>query len=118
MTVKELGQQLRSGRTTARELVERALSLIAADRFRSFLTVNEEQALAEADQCDQERAAGIDRGPFHGIPVALKDLFCTRGIRTTCGSLIYRDFIPDFDATVVGKLRVGGAVSVGKTNLH
>ena len=60
-----------------------------------------EQALEQARQADQELAAGTDRGPLHGIPIALKDLFCTRGVRTTAGSKIYADYVPDVDAAVV-----------------
>ena len=60
----------------------------------------------------------MDRGPLHGIPIAFKDLFATRGVRTTAGSLVYKNWVPDFDATVVERLRAAGAVTLGKLNLH
>jgi aspartyl-tRNA(Asn)/glutamyl-tRNA(Gln) amidotransferase subunit A len=80
--------------------------------------VTGEQAWVTAHERDEELATGKDRGPFHGIPVALKDLFYTRGVKTTAGSLVYKDFIPTYDATVVERLHEAGAISIGKTNLH
>jgi aspartyl-tRNA(Asn)/glutamyl-tRNA(Gln) amidotransferase subunit A len=119
MTVWECGHLLRSGKASSLELVQESLDRIQRlDKFHTFITITEEQATRTAIERDREMAAGIDRGPFHGVPIAYKDLFFTRGLRTTAGSLIYRDFIPDYDATVVEKLYVGGAVSLGKLNLH
>jgi aspartyl-tRNA(Asn)/glutamyl-tRNA(Gln) amidotransferase subunit A len=119
MTVRELGTLLRKGRASCVELTEDALRRIREqDRFATFITLTPDQALAAAIDADKELAAGIDRGPFHGIPIAYKDLFYTRNIRTTGGSLVFRDFVPEHDATVVDKLRVGGAVSLGKLNQH
>jgi aspartyl-tRNA(Asn)/glutamyl-tRNA(Gln) amidotransferase subunit A len=83
-----------------------------------LIKVTGEQALVTAHERDEELATGKDRGPFHGIPVALKDLFYTRGVKTTAGSLVYKDFIPTYDATVVERLHEAGAISIGKTNLH
>lgn len=119
MTIREMGRQLRRGEVSSVELVQEALHRIGEqDTFHTFITVTAEAALQEAAERDQERAAGIDRGPLHGIPIALKDLIYTRGVRTTAGSLLFKDFVPDRDAWVVDKLRVGGAVSIGKLNLH
>src|ERR1700751_1651003 len=119
MTVRELSQLLRAGKASSVELVNDSLRKIKErDRFHTFITVTEEQAMQQAVDCDKEMAAGIDRGPFHGIPVAYKDIFFTSGIRTTAGSLLYKDFVPEYDSTAVGKLRTGGAVSLGKLNLH
>jgi aspartyl-tRNA(Asn)/glutamyl-tRNA(Gln) amidotransferase subunit A len=119
MTVREMGRLLRSGKASSVELVEDALAAIRErDQFNTFITITPEAAKRAAIDCDMELAAGMDRGPFHGIPIAYKDLFFTRGIKTTGGSLILRHFVPDHDATVVDKLRVGGAVSLGKLNLH
>jgi aspartyl-tRNA(Asn)/glutamyl-tRNA(Gln) amidotransferase subunit A len=119
MTVREMGRLLRSGKTSSLELVEDALRAIRArDRFHTFITVTGEAARQAAIDCDKELAAGIDRGPFHGVPIAYKDLFYTRGVKTTGGSQILRDFVPDYDATVVDKFRTGGAVMLGKLNLH
>jgi aspartyl-tRNA(Asn)/glutamyl-tRNA(Gln) amidotransferase subunit A len=88
------------------------------DRFNSFITYTPEDAISEAMALDTELMRGRDLGPFHGIPIAHKDLFYTRGVKTTAGSLIYKDFVPDFDGDVVANLKSAGAVSVGKTNLH
>jgi aspartyl-tRNA(Asn)/glutamyl-tRNA(Gln) amidotransferase subunit A len=119
MTVRELGAQLRAREISCFELVKRALQDIRErDRFWSLITVTGEQALVTAHERDEELAAGKDRGPFHGIPIALKDLFYTRGVKTTAGSLVYKDFVPEYDATVVERLHEAGAVSIGKTNLH
>jgi len=119
MTVRELGAQLRAREISCFELVKRTLQDIRErDRFWSLITVTGEQALVTAHARDEELAAGKDRGPFHGIPIALKDLFYTRGVKTTAGSLVYKDFVPDYDATVVERLHEAGAISIGKTNLH
>lgn len=119
MTVREIGRMLRERKVSCVELIEQTLGDVAArDVFRSFITKTEDQARAQATELDRELAAGADRGPFHGVPIAYKDLFYTRGIRTTAGSLVFRNFVPDYDATVVEQLTSAGAVSVGKTNLH
>jgi aspartyl-tRNA(Asn)/glutamyl-tRNA(Gln) amidotransferase subunit A len=119
MNVREVGKQLRSRRISCVELTTQVFADIKSrEIFRSFITLTEEPALAEAAERDQELAAGKDRGPFHGIPIAVKDLFYTRGIRTTGGSLAFKEFVPDYDAAVVERLRAAGAVSIGKTNLH
>ena len=118
MIIREIGALLRSGRSSCRELIEQTIGEARRDPHRSFITITETQALAEAAERDAEIARGLDRGPLHGIPFALKDLFYTKGVRTTAGSLIFRDFIPSFDATVAEKLRQAGGISIGKTNLH
>jgi aspartyl-tRNA(Asn)/glutamyl-tRNA(Gln) amidotransferase subunit A len=119
MTVQEIGQKLRSRKISCVELIQETLSQIKQrDQSNSLITTTEEQALAAAKQLDAELQNGHDRGPFHGVPVAYKDLFYTKGIRTTGGSQIYRNFIPDYNATVVERLTTAGAISIGKTNLH
>ncbi|MBV8552459.1 MAG: amidase [Acidobacteriaceae bacterium] len=119
MTVRQLGALLRGRKLSCLELVEQTLADIKArDTFRCFITLTEEEARGRAKALDAELASGRDRGPFHGIPIAHKDLFYTRGVRTTGGSLIFRDFVPGYDATVVERLAAAGAISVGKTNLH
>jgi aspartyl-tRNA(Asn)/glutamyl-tRNA(Gln) amidotransferase subunit A len=119
MTVREIGHLLRTRKISCRELMEQTLADIRQrEVFRSFITTMEGSALDEATERDNEFSTGIDRGPLHGIPIAHKDLFYTRGVRTTAGSLVFRDFVPDCDATVVEKLRLAGAICVGKTNLH
>jgi len=120
MTLREAAAGLRSRRFSAVELATAAIARI--DRHNpglcAFITVTGLQALEDARRADRELAMGENRGPFHGIPIALKDLFATRGVRTTAGSKVYENFVPDIDATVVGKLRAAGAVFLGKLNMH
>ncbi len=120
MTIREMGRLLRSGKTSSTELVQNALhnAETTGKELNAFITIDRDAALNVAAERDRELAAGMDRGPLHGIPTAHKDLFYTRGVRTTGGSLIFRDFVPDHDGTAVHKLLMGGAVSIGKTNLH
>ena len=86
--------------------------------INAFLTVTAELALQDARRAERELLRGHRRGPLHGIPIALKDNICTRGIPATAGSAILRDFVPAEDATVVRRLRRAGAVLLGKTNMH
>jgi len=119
-TLTEAGAALRAGNTTSVALtgllLRRIESLDAA--LNSYITVTAEHALAHAHRADAELRAGRDRGPLHGIPIAVKDLIATKGIRTTGGSLVYEDWVPDDDAAVVRKLYEAGAVPLGKTGLH
>jgi aspartyl-tRNA(Asn)/glutamyl-tRNA(Gln) amidotransferase subunit A len=119
MTIREIGGLLRTRKISCAELIGQTFADIRQrETFHSFITLTEELARTQALARDHELARGQDRGPLHGIPIAHKDLFCTRGIPTTAGSLVFREFIPDHDATVVERLRTAGAISVGKTNLH
>jgi aspartyl-tRNA(Asn)/glutamyl-tRNA(Gln) amidotransferase subunit A len=115
-----LAARLRAGETSSAALVEESLSRIEElnPRLNAFITVMGGPARARAAALDAELASGYDRGPLHGIPVAVKDLFFTRGVRTTAGSLLFKDFIPGHDADVVARLEEAGAVIVGKTGLH
>lgn len=119
MKIREFGALLRTRKISCLELVDQTLADVRKrERFHALITVTEEQARTEAMERDRELAAGFDRGPLHGIPIAHKDLLYTRGVRTTGGSLIYRDFVPDHDAISVQRLRTAGAISIGKANLH
>lgn len=119
MTIRELGSILRKKEASCAELVDRAIGEAKKrSELSAFITITEAQAREEAAERDRELRAGVDRGPFHGIPIAHKDLFYTRGIKTTAGSRVYEAFVPDFDADVVVALREAGAISIGKTNLH
>lgn len=120
MTLLETASALRSSKLSAVELVRDSLRRIENSQpaWNAFLTVTAGEALAEARQADDELRSGKDRGPLHGIPIAHKDLLFTRGVRTTAGSRLHADFVPEFDATVVKRLREAGAVMVGKTGLH
>ena len=86
-------------------------------RFHSYLTVMRERALADATQAELDIISGNHRGPMHGVPVAVKDQFWSQGVRSTGGSRILADFVPDEDATVITNLRNAGAVVLGKTNM-
>jgi amidase len=114
----ELAALLRHGDVSAREVVTAFLERIDAvdGRVNAIPTLAPERALEEADAADRRRARGDDVGPLHGLPIAVKDLVDTAGIRTTYGSPIYRDHVPAEDALLVQRLRRAGAIVVGKTN--
>ncbi|HSW50711.1 MAG TPA: amidase, partial [Bryobacteraceae bacterium] len=120
MTIQEAGRLLRAGNCSSLELTQESLGCIARldGRLNAFITVMADSALARARAMDQELGAARDRGPLHGIPVALKDVFSTRGVLTTCGSRIFSRHVPDHDAAVVERLEQAGAVILGKTNMH
>ncbi len=120
MPVAALGQALRDGSLSPVELAKAALQRIQAvdERVRAFVTVTSERALEDARRAEQELRTGTDRGPLHGIPLALKDLVLTRGIKTTASSRVLEDYVPDYDAAIVERLRAAGVVLVGKTNTH
>lgn len=120
MNILESAEALRARKVSSVELVEESLACIALrnSELNAFLTVMEESARHQARIADEELARGVDRGPLHGIPVALKDVFCTRGVRTTNGSKLFENFIPDYDSAVTEKLAAAGAVLMGKTGLH
>ena len=120
MTIREAAESLRQRRFSSLELTTAALG--RTDRLnptlQAFITVTAEQALHQARQSDAELGAGRDRGPLHGIPIAYKDVFATRGVRTPGGSPIYQDLLPGHDAFVVARLEAAGAVMLGKLNMH
>lgn len=119
MNIQEAGASLRARRISAVELTRAALDRVRKlAHLNAFITVLDEEALRQAAARDQELVRGHDRGPLHGIPVAVKDVFCTKGIRTTCGARIFADHVPDRDAAVVERLQAAGAVLLGKTNMH
>lgn len=119
LTAHELAERFASGDATAVEATEAALERIRAtdDVLHAFLTVTGEHALEHAREIDQSRARGERLGPLAGVPLALKDVLVTKGVRTTAGSRILEDYHPPYDATVVRRLRESGAVVVGKTNM-
>ena len=118
LTIHELQDKLREGETTSAEITASVFGRIDAVEkdVRAYITLMRETALAEAERADLAIGKG-EMGALTGIPVALKDIFCTKGVRTTCGSRILDNFIPPYDATVVEKLRAAGAVCTGKTNM-
>src|SRR5713226_10140476 len=119
LTAHELGARYRSGEATPTQAATEYLARIEAldPEVRAFLTVTREDALRRAAEADARFRAGTPRGPLDGVPIALKDALCTRGIRTTCGSTILERFVPPYDATVVARLFAAGAVLLGKLNM-
>ena len=118
-TLLEAAKRIRGKEISSRELTRALLDRI--ERFNpginAYITVLPERAMREASACDEAQAQGRLLGPLHGVPVGLKDIFCTRGIRTTCGSGILKDFLPPYDAAVTERIRSSGAVLLGKQNM-
>ena len=117
-TLKELSQALKNKEASSVELTEHFLNRIETldDKFNSFITITKEQALAQAKAADEQIAAG-NASPLTGIPMAHKDIFCTKGIKTSCGSKMLDNFISPYDATVTHNLQQSGMVMLGKTNM-
>jgi aspartyl-tRNA(Asn)/glutamyl-tRNA(Gln) amidotransferase subunit A len=115
----ELAAAIRSGQQSAVDAIELHLATIHQDdhQIHAFNLVMEQEARDQAAEIDRRIAAGEDPGPLAGVPIALKDNLCTRGIPTTCSSKILEGWRPPYDATVVERVRDAGAVIVGKTNL-
>lgn len=128
MTQKELGRLSIS--EISPRIKKREISPVEVTRFflsaierhnpalNAYITVTQEMALADAQRAEKEIRRGNYRGPLHGVPFSLKDTIATRGVRTTAGSKILSEWKPDFDATVVTKLKEAGAILLGKTNMH
>src|SRR3990167_5293168 len=117
-SLAEWSHELSSGSLSSVELTQLFLSRIKQydKTLNSFITVAEEQALAAANAADQQRAVG-KAGRLTGIPIAQKDIFCTDGIKTSCGSKMLDNFIAPYDATVVKRFKAAGTVILGKTNM-
>ena len=120
LSIAEAGAKLRDGSLTSAALTRHALDRIAKldGALHAFVLVTEERAMADAARADAELAAGTDRGPMHGIPYALKDIYDTAGIRTTCHSKLLIDNVPAQDSVVAAKLAAGGGVLLGKLATH
>jgi len=120
VTISELAPQIREGKLSPVELARETFARIhrLQPALNAYITVLEEQALEQARQAEREIRTGHYRGPLHGIPYAAKDLFYTKGVATTAGSKILKDFVPGYDATAIERLREAGAVLVAKAGLH
>jgi len=118
MTVAELSAALKKGDFSSEELTREYLQRINthADALNCFITISEEQALTAARQADEQRSKGSS-APLLGVPIAQKDIFCTKGVKTTCGSKMLDNFIAPYNATVVERLDQAGMVMLGKTNM-
>jgi aspartyl-tRNA(Asn)/glutamyl-tRNA(Gln) amidotransferase subunit A len=120
LSIAEAGRQLRAGTLSSTILTQYALSRIAAldPQLHAFVLVTRERALADAARADRELKSGMYKGPMHGIPYALKDIYATAGIRTTCHSKLLIDNVPAEDSVVEAKFKAGGAVLLGKLATH
>jgi aspartyl-tRNA(Asn)/glutamyl-tRNA(Gln) amidotransferase subunit A len=118
LTIAEAGARLRKREISAEELARACFGRIAEvePRVHAFITVTEKEAIEQARAADARLKSG-DAPALCGIPLGIKDIYCTRGVKTTCASKILGNFVPPFDATAVARLRAEGAVFVGKTNL-
>src|SRR3990172_7655950 len=119
LTLHELSGKLKKREVSSGEATESVFRRISAteDKVHSYITLCHETAVAEAKQADQQLKKGGEFPPLLGIPIALKDIFLTRGVLTTCASKILGNFIPPYDSTTGRKLKEAGAVTVGKTNM-
>lgn len=119
-SLEEIAGRIGSKQVSPVEVTEAVLARIDSlnPKLNAYMTVTGEQAMASARAAESEIAGGKYRGPLHGVPIGLKDLFATKGVRTTAGSKILSDWVPDYDATVVTKLADAGAISVGKLGMH
>ena len=119
MGIAEWREQLKRGEVSARELTDQHLNRIEAvePSIKAYTEVTAERARADADRIDAARAAGEELPPLAGVPLAIKDNLCTRGVRTTCSSRMLENFVPPYESTVTSRLWGAGAVLLGKTNL-
>jgi Asp-tRNA(Asn)/Glu-tRNA(Gln) amidotransferase A subunit family amidase len=120
LSLAEQARLIRGREISPVDLVNTCLDRIARwdPLLRSYITVCADEALAQAKKAEHEIASGRYIGPMHGIPYGVKDQICTRGIKTTLGSRILSEYVPDSDATVIERLRAAGAILLGKHNLH
>ncbi len=111
---------LRRNELSPIDLIDALLERIEAvdDKLHCFITLTADLARKQAQQAEQELRSGSDRGPLHGVPIALKDLYMTKGIRTTCHSAVLQNWVPDVNATTVTKLQEAGAILLGKLGMH
>src|SRR5262249_40024790 len=120
LTLTEASRLVRSKKISPVELTQACLSRIEQlnPRLNAFITVTADSALAQARAAEADIQRGRCKGPLHGIPIALKDLVDTAGVRTTAASALFKDRIPTQDAEVVRRLKAAGAVLLGKLNMH
>ncbi|MBW1699453.1 MAG: aspartyl/glutamyl-tRNA amidotransferase subunit A [Deltaproteobacteria bacterium] len=119
-TITRLSQHIQKKEISPVEVIDIFLNRIeqAQEKLNPFITILDEQARQAAKKAEDEITKGRYRGPLHGIPFAAKDLFFTAGVKTTCGTRILADFVPNEDATVISRLVDAGAILIGKANMH
>ncbi len=119
MTFADLRQKLKSGEVSCKEIVQEKINRINKldTTLNTFLTVNADQALSNAEHIDKKIASGESLPTLSGIPLAIKDNLCTKGIKTTCASKILSNFVPPYESTVTKRLLKAGAIMIGKTNM-
>ena len=120
LTISSIASLIRKKQISPLELTRRYLDRIRELNpvLNAYLAITEEDAVAAARRAEREISKGNYRGPLHGIPFSIKDNIATKGVTTTAGSKILSDWVPDFDATVVERLKEAGAIILGKTNMH
>src|SRR5215469_13712313 len=118
MSIDSIQADLRARKYSARELAIEALAYAQAEnpKTNAYLTFAPERALAAALEVDKKIFAGEEAGPLAGVPIAIKDVILTRGVRTTCGSKLLEHYIPPYDATAIQRIEQAGGVILGKTN--
>ena len=119
LTIHELSEKLRRKELTSSELTEVFLKRIDAVevKIKAYITIAKDDAVKQAKEADKRLASGRDITPLTGVPISVKDIFCTQGMLTTCASKILNNFVPPYDATVIKKLKDAGAVILGKNNM-
>ena len=119
LTIHELSEKLRRKELTSSELTEVFLKRIDAVevKIKAYITIAKDDAVKQAKEADKRLASGRDITPLTGVPISVKDIFCTQGMLTTCASKILNNFVPPYDATIIKKLKDAGAVILGKNNM-
>src|SRR3989337_2731600 len=119
LTIHEMRELLRKGEVSSTEIVRSVLNRIAQvdGQVKAYVTLTEEAALQQAGVVDRGSSAGEVLPPLAGIPLAIKDVLCTKGVPTTCSSKILQSYVPPFDATAIRRLKAQDAVLLGKTNM-
>ena len=119
LTAVELAKEIKAGKTTAVEAMKAVIEQIekTESEYNCYITFDKEKAMVAAKEAQEKIEAGTLNGPLAGVPVAIKDNLCTKGVKTTCASKILENFVPEYSAEAVLKLEEVGAVMIGKTNM-